>query len=305
MRRLTVQGLIALLVIGSLTGGLAANASIGIAMASGPFRVNQSAVKGNASLFEGSEVVTERASSKLRMNRGARLEIATDSRARVFGDHVVLENGAGQLETGTEYRIEARTLRISTAGAKSIARVQLSGADAVPVSAVNGPIRVTNSAGQLLAKLEPGGNLRFLPQASASDAYEVTGCLLKKGGRAIVVDQTTNQFFEVRGADRSTEFGNRVTVKGRGVTGATPLAGASAVIDAQSITPVAPGGCLATASALAADPPTPPPGTGTQQTPQTATTSGGANKAVIAGVLIGGGAAAGVGLALAGGNKSR
>ena len=305
MRRLTVQGLIALLVVTSLTTGLAANAAIGIAIASGPFRVNQSAVKGNANLFEGSEVATERASSKLRMNGGARLEIGVDSRARVYGDHVVLENGAGQLETGTPYRIEARTLRISTAGAKSIARVQLSGADAVLVSALNGPIRVTNSVGQLLAKLEPGNNLRFVPQAAAPDSYEVTGCLLRKGGKAIIVDETTNQFFEVRGADRSTEFGNRVTVKGRGVTGVTPLAGASAMIDAQSIALVAPGGCLATAAALGADAPAPPPGTGTQQVPQTAPKAGGANKAVIAGVVIGGGAAAGLGLALAGGNKSR
>ena len=304
MRRLTVQGLIALLVVTSLTSGFAANASIGIAIASGPFRVNQSAVKGNASLFEGSEVATDRASSKLRMNGGARLEIGTDSRARVYGDHVVLENGAGQLEAGTPYRIEARTLRISTASAKSIARVQLSGADAVLVSALNGPVSVTGSGGQLLAKLEPGNNLRFVPQASAPDSYEVTGCLLRKGGKAIIVDETTNQFFEVRGADRSTEFGNRVTVKGRGVTGVTPLAGASAMIDAQTIALVAPGGCLATAAALGADAPAPPGGTGTQQTPPTPK-SGGANKAVIAGVVIGGGAAAGLGLALAGGNKSR
>jgi len=305
MRLLCAPSLAGIILAGSLTLLSAAGPSIGVAMASGVFRVNRSEVKGNASLFEGAEIATGKASSKLRINGGARLEIGTESQARVYADRAVIEKGAGQLESPSPYSLEARSIRISTADPKAIARVQLDGSDAVLVSAVNGPVRVTNGAGQLLARLAPGRNLRFLQTAQA-DTYEITGCLLKKGGKTIVVDQTTSQFFELRGADRSADFGNRVTVKGRGVFGATPVAGAAALIDATSVALVAPGGCLATASALGADSTAPVTSPGAQTAPKPAGPAGegGANKAVIAGVVIGGGAAAGIGIALSGGNKS-
>lgn len=303
MRWPTTQSFVVFILIGSLTLLPAAGPSIGVAMASGPFRVNRSEVKGNASLFDGAEVSTSKVSSKLRINGGAKIEIGTESQARVYANRAVIEKGAGQVESSSPYTIEARTLHIATADAKAIARVQLVGSDAVLVSAVNGPVRVTNGAGQLLARLAPGGNLRFLPQSAASDAYEVTGCLLKKAGKTIVVDQTTGQYFEVRGAERSTEYGNRVTVKGKAVPGTTPVLGASAVIASDSLTLMAPGGCLATSSAVGADAAAPTPASTTAAKPAPAS-GGGANKAVIAGVIIGGGAAAGIGLALGGGSKS-
>jgi hypothetical protein len=297
MYKPTAQMLLSLILTGSLFQSLAAGPAIGIAMAEGPFRIDRAEVKGNASLFDGSDVETGEASSKLRINGGARLEIGTDSQAKVFATHAVLERGGGQLESGAAYSLEARTLRIGTGGPKAIARVRLDGRG-VLVSAVNGPVRVSTAAGVLVANLAAGRNLRFEPQGAESNAFEVTGCLLKKAGRFVVVDQTTNQVFDVRGTDLTAELGNRVTVKGTGAPAdINPIAGAVRVIMVQSMTEVAPGGCLATAASVGADP---PPGT-------RATTSEppakGVNKAVIAGVVVAAGAGAGIAVALS--NKSK
>jgi hypothetical protein len=293
-----MRTLIIAILIGSLTHGLAAGPAIGVAMATGTFRIDGSEVNGNASLFDGSEVTTADASSKLRLKAGARLEIGTNSQVKIFAARAVLEKGAGQVEARPEYPLEARTLRVNAAGAKAIARVRLDGADAIQVSAVNGPVRVSTASGILLANVAAGRNLRFVPQAGAADSFEVTGCLLRKNARLIIVDQTTGQVFELQGQDVSAQLGNRVFVRGTGVAGAEPPA-----IRVQSVTQVAPGGCLATASSVGADPPPGAVATG-QPGPKTEPSKG-VNKAVIAGVIIGGGAAVGIGIALAGKDKSK
>jgi hypothetical protein len=297
--RAAAQAWISLILTGCLFQGLAAGPSIGIAMAEGPFQIDRAEVKGNASLFDGSEVTTGDASSRLRIHGGARLEIGANSQARVFASHAELERGAGQLEAPSAYALEARKLRILTEGPKAMARVQLDGPRAVLVSAVNGRVRVLTASGLLVANLAAGRNFRFESQAGATEAFEITGCLLKKNGRFIVVDQTTSQVFDVRGTDLTAELGNRVTVKGTAAPGAQPVDGATQVIIVQSATEVAPGGCLATAASVGADP---PPGTRALQTEPHAK---GANKAVIAGVVVAVAAGAGIAVALSNKGKSQ
>jgi hypothetical protein len=301
MKPPSVQSLVAIVLVGLVPAAQAAEVPIGIAVAGGQFRVDRAEVNGNASVFDGSEVSTSAASSKVRLNNGVRLELGAQSQFKVFGTHALLEQGAGQIQGGSRYRIEARELRVAPES-KSIARVRLDGSGGVLVSALRGPVKVSNASGMMLARLAPGRSLHF-QQAAVPDSYEVTGCLLKKMGRAVILDQTTDQVLEVRGIDDSTEFGNRVTIKGKSVALLEPVEGATVVITAQSVTRVAPGGCLAAASAIGADSPGPTSVTpGTSGTPPT---GGGVNKAVIAGVAIAGAAAAGLAVALGGGSKSK
>ena len=296
----STQSLIALVLTGCLAGSLFASPVIGVAIANGPFQIDRSEVTGNASLFEGSEVITEEASSKLRLNGGARLEIGAESQIRVFANRAVLERGAGQVEGPPAYSLEALTLRISAGAPKAIARVRLDGGDAVLVSALNGPVRVSTATGLLVATLAPGKSLRFQPDSATEDSFEVTGCLLRKSGRLIVVDSTSNQIFEVRGGpDLATGLGNRVTVKGTEVAGAQPMEGAAHLIAVQSVTDVAPGGCLATAAGVGADP---PPGATT--VPKAAPASKGVNRAVIVGVVVAAAAGGGIAVAVSQSHKS-
>ena len=67
------------------------------------------------------------------------------------------------------------------------------------VAAVKGPVRVFNQAGLLVANVAANTTLRFEPQAGSQDAFGISGCLLRKAGKLIVVDQTTNQIVELRG----------------------------------------------------------------------------------------------------------
>ena len=302
MYRASAQAFFSLLLTGCLTYGLAAGPSIGIVMADGKFQVDHSEVQGNASLFDGSEVTTIDASSKLRIRNGARLELGTGSDVRIFANHAVLERGAGQVQGAPAYPLEALKMRISGEVPKAIARVRVEGTEAIVVSAVNGPVRVLNPAGVLVASIAPGRNLRFEPQAAASDNFEITGCLLKKMGKVIIVDQTTTQVFELRGVSANDQLGNRVQVKGIAAPNATPMEGARQVVVAQSVTLVAPGGCLATAASVGADP---LPGSTAVPAATGPATSRGPNKAVIAGVAIGGAAAIGLGVALSSSNKSK
>ena len=302
MYRIGRQGLLSLVAAACVIQNLVAAPAIGIAMANGPFRIDGSEVKGNASLFEGSRVTTVAASSKLRVSGGTRLELGAGSEARVFANRAVLEKGAGQVEAPSAFSFEAGSFRIRTAASHSIGRVRWDGPGVI-VSALNGPVRVLNASGALLATVAPGNNLRFAPQGGSPDAVEITGCLLVKSGRYILVDAVTSQVFELRGGDLRAEIGNRVTIKGKAVPDAKPVQGASQLVDVQSASQSAPGGCLATAAAVGADP---PPGSApVKPGVEAGKASAGASKAVILGVVIAGAAGGGLALAMANNNKSK
>src|SRR5215472_13633403 len=106
--------------------GLPAATGIGMVNASGTFQVDHARVVGNATLFDGTVVETGQVAGDLRLNTGARMQLASESRGRVFQDRLVLERGVGQLQ-GKGYRIEARSLRIVTDEPVAAARVALSG----------------------------------------------------------------------------------------------------------------------------------------------------------------------------------
>src|SRR3712207_1091816 len=123
MRSLYAIALSAALAIG--VPASAATSGIGLVSAQGTFQVNSSAVSGNATLFDGSTVETNAVPSDLKLSNGAQLRLATDSRAKVFQGRIVLEKGAGQLESAAAVPVEAGSLRIQSAGPDTVARVQL------------------------------------------------------------------------------------------------------------------------------------------------------------------------------------
>ena len=284
------QALLALNLVGILAWASAPGRVIGIARANGSFRVDNSRVAGNTTLFDGATVETEEASGRLQLQKGTRVELASESRVKVFDNRTVLDAGLGELQTSSGYQIEARSLRIATAGANSVARVRLDGEKAVLVAAVKGPVRVFNQAGLLVANVAANTTLRFEPQAGSQDAFEISGCLLRKAGKLIVVDQTTNQIVEVRGdaAQLAAQAGNRVQIKGVADRSAQAVAGASLVIQVTAIEQVGLGGCLAAAASAGADP--------VGRAPAAAAEAPGGHGALIAGVAVlgAGGAIAGV-----------
>ena len=198
-------------------------------MATGSFRIDGSTVSDNATLFGGATIETEKASSRLQLSSGARIELAPRSRAKVYDDHLSLESGLGELAS-KEYQIEAKTLRIETDETNSLARVKIESPKSVLVTAVHGSVRVYNEIGMLVANVKPGMALAFQPQAAAPTASERTGCLMRSRddpAKFILVDTVANVTVEVRGAGVAEQVGSQVKVTGTTFRSVVPVLGAS------------------------------------------------------------------------------
>src|SRR5438477_13140822 len=104
----------------------------------------------------------QRPSSNLQLNHGAKMQLAAESSGIVYRDRLVLERGAGRVEN---YAVEALSLRIrpEAAAEVSVRKPNVAGPGSVEVAALNGPVRVTTANGVLLANLQAGRRLAFLP----------------------------------------------------------------------------------------------------------------------------------------------
>src|SRR5882724_11085480 len=95
MKKMTVRNVWAVFVSLAMVHALAASATIGIATAKGSFRVDDSYVAGNATLFEGAAIETGNSTGELNLSK-AKIVMATDTRGRVFQDRLVLDRGKVQ-----------------------------------------------------------------------------------------------------------------------------------------------------------------------------------------------------------------
>ena len=290
-----MKSLISIILVGSLTISQAAGPAIGFAIAKGSFVIDGASVSGNATLFGGATIETGVASSRLQFSNGARIELAPQSRAKIFSDHLTLEKGLGEL-AAEKYQIEARSLRIETNEPKSFARVSLEGAKDVLVTALNGPVRVYNEVGLLVANVRPGVAMSFQPQASAPTSSERTGCLMRskvEPSKFILVDQVADITVEVRGEGLADQVGNQIKIRGSAFRSEVPVAGASQVIlvDKDSIELITRDACSK--------------GPAGAKIPDAAKRGGISNGAKIAiAVVVVGGAAGGI-IAATSGSKSR
>lgn len=210
----------------------AAPFSIGVAVTRGSFRVDEATVSANATLLEGTSVETGEAPASLLLTSGTHLALEAQSKGRIFGDHLLLEKGSGEIERPVGYRVEARGLTIRPQNGIASARVTLLGAHQVRVAAFAGSFRVTNANGMAIADLPPGAALEFDPQAGAEapEPWRLTGCVMASAGHFLLTDETTNLTVEISGAGLDKETGNRLEVTGTRDAAATPVSGASQLI---------------------------------------------------------------------------
>ena len=188
--------------------------------------MDDATVTSNATLFEGTTVETRSSSSSLDLASGPRLSLGVDSRGRVFGDRLILEKGSGEMNNAPGFRIEARGLTVRPETAHSAARIMLAGATGVQVAALTGSVRVLNSHGLLVAALDPGVALSFLPQSSA-EPEKLTGCLRAVPGHYLLTDEITNVTVELAGPGLDRESGNHVEVTGAMDPTGAPVSGAT------------------------------------------------------------------------------
>jgi hypothetical protein len=232
-----MMSLIMALVLGGAGAGEAASGAapvIGTVVAKGAFRLDNATVIGNATLFEGATIETKSAASRMELSGGAKVLLGTESKARFYGDHMVLEKGDGQLEKASGFRFEARGLTIQPETGNASARVTLAGGARVELAALSGSFRVLNGRGMLVANVGAGRGLALEPQANDT-AAKLTGTLTKVGSHYILTDETTNVTVELAGQGLAKEVGNRVEITGSMDPTATPVTDASQFIRVTSL----------------------------------------------------------------------
>ena len=245
-------------VFGVLTLSAASGPTIGM-VSSDPGQagvlIDGARVSSNASLFEGSQVLSS-GYSRLVLNSGVRVDLGADSSMRVFSNYASLEKGAGEVRGALGYAIDARSLRIQLADAGSAARVRLDGSQGVVVAALSGLVNVWNNQGILVARVLPDTPMSFIPQAASASLFRNSGCVVNKSNAAVLVDETGNQVFELRSsvksADLSKFLGKRASIAGTLNASATPVSGANQVVNVSTIILAAGGECATVAARIGA-----------------------------------------------------
>ena len=301
MIRSRLHSCIAVLLVCLLPSYMIGSTVLGTVVSDGDFRLNSSLVTGSATLFDGSAVETNQATSRIQLD-GAWMLLDSNSRARVKSSQVTLERGIGEIGTTRSFALDARSLKIVTEGAGAAARVKLDGRDNVVVGALRGSVKVLNSNGILIASLRPGTTLSFLPKAAAADISEISGCLVWKEGKYIVVD-SNGQATIVEGTGLDKLSGNPVKVTGTATGKPTD---ALPTVKIATITQTGDRGCLAAATSQNAQltppadaPAGPPPSSG----PATMAAEGGKSTKLLVIAGVGVAAAVGIGVAAASGKK--
>ena len=241
----TFRALVALLCVGSLTFCFGGGASIGIAMVNGTASVDNTSIRGNASVLEGSIIETAKGTSQLSLEGGARLDFGAASRGKVYRDHVVLEKGMGQVHGGSSFPLFANALHVVGSSADSTVRVSVKDSKRILVGAVTGEAQVLNGNGLLLAKVMPGKTFEFDQEAGAAAQAKIAGCVERRGGKYYVRDETTGVVSEITGAGLDQYVRKHVDVSGSIDTAATAGAGATQVVrvSAGGITSSGAAGC--------------------------------------------------------------
>ncbi len=161
MKKITVRNILVMYISFAMVHALAASSTIGIATAKGIFRVDNSYVAGNATLFEGVAVETDSSSGELNLSK-AKLVMATETRGHVFQDRLILDRGKVQWG-GSTYRTVAGEFQIVGVDSASKAMVVRRG-NAVQVASLNGTVNVLSATGEMLMAVGAGSAYDFTPE---------------------------------------------------------------------------------------------------------------------------------------------
>ena len=185
---------------------------VGMVTADGRLWVDSAGVSTHATVFEGSVVTTQEVPAKLQLTGGALIWLDVASRADVFQDHLLLEKGTAQLDGGSAFRIEARTLRVSLTLPESRAMVSVADSGAVKVGALNGEVQVRNGQDVVVARVGTGRSLDLRPDVAGASL--MTGCVSKLGKSVVLQDEVSGVRIELRGNGVNACLGKRIQVSG-------------------------------------------------------------------------------------------
>lgn len=208
----------------------AATPGIGIAMSQGNIFIDSSATAGNATIFNGNTLETQSAGSQVRLNGGAQLRLASDSRGTVYSDHVNLQKGSASIKG---YSANANGLTVRADG-KASAAISMHDKGEVQIAALTGNVHVFDAAGLNIANVASGKAVELRPQAAgAGGASSLTGCAVKSANGTLLTDETSAVTVQLHGGN--AKAGRYVQVAGSMVPNATPATGTTEVINVSEV----------------------------------------------------------------------
>jgi hypothetical protein len=145
--------------------------------------VNSSEVEGNANLFDGSRIRTDKASSKVYLMSGAALVLGVGSAGTIYRDHFTLNQGATKVDNLTGYSIHADRYDIRQGKPSSQAVVRLN-QGAVEIAALSGSLNIFNDQGALLTRIAAGTASAFQTGAGAGSGSQSGAGNLPSGASA-------------------------------------------------------------------------------------------------------------------------
>src|SRR6202041_3520034 len=257
--RVKLQSAVALFTCGCLVSVAASPSSIGIVVTRGQAQVDGAVVRGNSTLFQGSVVHSDAATSDLMLPRGSNLLLQPGSGIKVYREYAVLQNG-GAIERGNPgYLLVADGLKIHPLSPQSAALVDMQDKSHLRVAAQGGAVEVRNNAGVLVARLDAGNALSFAvqvqqetpaapaqnPAPASGQAAPPTGTqltvhgILRKDhpgryGHFLLTDLTSNVTYELQGPGLDDLVGASVEAIGSVYQG-TPAEGATQVISVSDV----------------------------------------------------------------------
>lgn len=190
MKKTNLWSLIAVVALFVPTQGVTAPDVIGTASARGSMRVDGAPVVSNATLFDGSVVETDQATTAMRLDKGVEVKLATASNARLYRDRLVLQRGSSEVLLGTgSFTVEANRLQVIPDKPYSRGVVSMLNADSVKVAVISGGFHVTTGSGLLLASIRPGSVMSFDGNGGqgATAPTTIIGCVTERDGKYYLV----------------------------------------------------------------------------------------------------------------------
>ena len=207
---------------------------IGRVVSGDAFRLNGDTVISNGTLLDGAVIETARTVSSVQLSSGTRLSLSPASRAKVYGDRMILEKGETRIEYVVGFHLEALGLVVRPGAASGSGRIGLEGTTRLRVATATGSFRVWNARGVLVANVAAGSALAFEPQPAAA-ATKITGTLTEQRGHYMLTDRVTRVTVEVTGQRLATYVGQAVAVTGALNVAAKSVANAPQVIAASQV----------------------------------------------------------------------
>jgi hypothetical protein len=194
-------------------------------------RVDSYAVKGNATLFDGSVLETGQASAVLRLDKGIEITVADNSRGTLYRDRLVLQKGRTELAASGSFQLVANGLRVTPKEPNSRGVVSVRAGNLVEVGALTGGFEVMNPKGILLANVRPGRTISFAIKDSGADAagesstsFYGLGIVITENGQ-YYLDADTGVRYQVTCKDLKKYVGMKVGIIGNVKGPAAPTGG--------------------------------------------------------------------------------